>query len=85
MANYFTKADTAKAAPTKKGDIKFQHNLLDMVGETLIKGRLDPKILERFQADINFKIADKWSLNLGYNQDWAGTRQALKGTISRKF
>ena len=25
MPNYFTKADTTKAAPVKKGDIKLQH------------------------------------------------------------
>ena len=89
MPKYFAKRDTTKAEPVKKGDIRFQHNLLDIVGETLMQGiqegKFSSKPFEKFQADIDYELTDKWSLNLGYNQDMAGIRQALKWTVSRKF
>ena len=89
MPNYFTKADTAKAVPVKKGDIKFQHNLLDMVGETLAEGlqegRLNPKFLEKFQADVDLDLGMGYHANLGYNQYMGDLRQDLKLTLSKKF
>ena len=89
MPNYFTKADTTKAAPIKKGDIKLQHNLLDIVGETLFeglkKGRLNPKFLEKFQADVDLDLGEGYSANLGYNKYMGDLRQDLKLTLSKKF
>ena len=89
MPNYFTKADTTKAAPIKKGDIKLQHNLLDIVGETLFeglkKGRLNPKFLEKFQADIDLDLGSGYGANLGYNKYMGDLRQDLKLTLSKKF
>ena len=89
MPNYFTKADTTKAAPVKKGDIKLQHNLLDIVGETLLagiqQGRLDPKAMKNFQADLGMDLGSGYGANLGYNQYIGDLRQDLKLTLSKKF
>ena len=89
MANYFTKRDTVKTAPTKKGAVKFQHNLLDMVGETLIEGiqsgRLNPKILEKFTGNVGMDLGGGYGANLGYNEYIGDLRQDLKLTLSKKF
>jgi hypothetical protein len=89
MPDYLSRRDTAKATPVKKGDIKLQHNLLDIVGETLLegvkKGRLNPKYLREFQADINLDLGKGYSANLGYNQYIGDLRQDLKLTLSKKF
>ena len=87
--SYLARVASSKVTPTKKGDIKLKHNLLDIVGETLLeglqKGKLSSKPFEKFQADVDYELTDKWSLNLGYNQDMAGIRQALKATVSLKL
>lgn len=86
---YFAKRDTTKATPIKKGDIRFQHNLLDIVGETLIqglqKGKLSSDPLKNFKADIDLDLGKGYSANIGYNQDLYGLRQDIKATISKKF
>ena len=87
--SYLSRVASSAVTPTKKGDIRLKHNFWEMLGQTLVEGaqegRLDPERFKNFQADIDLEIADKWTVNLGYNQDWGGIRQALKGTISRKF
>ena len=89
MGNYFAKRKTAKADSLKKGDIRFHHNLLDVVGETLIqgvtKGKLTTDPFEDFKADIDLDLGKGYSANLGYNQNMAGVRQDLKLTLSKKF
>ena len=75
--------------PEKKKNIKLQHNLLDIVGETLLtgiqQGRLNPKAMKNFQADIGFDLGSEYSANLGYNQYIGDLRQDLKLTLSKKF
>ena len=88
MPNYYTKADTAKVSP-KRGDMKLRHNLLDIVGETLFEGlqsgRLNPKFLEKFQADIDLELGKGYHANLGYNKYIGDLRKDLKLTLSKKF
>ena len=88
MRNYYTKADTATVSP-KRGDMKLRHNLLDIVGETLFEGlqsgRLNPKFLEKFQADIDLELGKGYYANLGYNKYIGDLRQDLKLTLSKKF
>ena len=89
MPNSYTKADTAKVTPIKKGDVKLRHNLLDIVGETLFEGlqsgKLNPKFLEKFQADIDLELGKGYHANLGYNKYIGDLRQDLKLTLSKKF
>ena len=75
--------------PKKKENIKLQHNLLDIVGETLLagiqQGRLNPRHLENFQADLGMDLGGGYGANLGYNQYIGDLRQDLKLTLSKKF
>ena len=78
-----------KVAPAKKGDVRLRHNLLDIVGETLFeglqKGRLNPKFLEKFQANVDVDLGSDYGLDVGYNQYMGDLRQDLKLTISKKY
>tara|TARA_R100001530_G_C4311731_1_gene153221 strand:- start:262 stop:531 length:270 start_codon:yes stop_codon:yes gene_type:complete len=89
MPKYFAKRDTTKAEPVKKGDIRFGHNLLDIVGETLMQGIQEGKFssgsLRDFKADIDLDLGEGYSANLGYNQYIGDLRQDLKLTLSKKF
>ena len=79
--------------PNKKGKIKLEHNLLDILGQTLLsgvqQGRLDPRAVEKlpadFKADIGLDLGSGYSANLGYNQYMGDVRQDLKLTLSKKF
>ena len=88
MPNY-TKADTSKATPIKKGGVKLQHNLLDIVGETLLyglqRGRLSPEHFKDFQANVDLDLGEGYSANLGYNEYMGDLRQDLKLTLSKRF
>ena len=85
----WSKQDTTKATPSKRGDIKFGHNLLDIVGETLLAGiqtgRLNPKAMKNFQADLGMDLGKDYNVNLGYNKYIGDLRQDLKLTLSKKF
>ena len=89
MPKYFSKTDTTRAAPAKKGDVTLKHNLLDIVGETLFeglqKGRLDPRRLKELQANVNLDLGKGYNANLGYNEYMGDLRQNLKLTLSKKF
>ena len=73
----------------KKKDIKLEHNLLDIVGETLLagiqQGRLDPKAMKNFQADLGMDLGSGYGANVGYNQYIGDLRQDIKLTFSKKF
>ena len=89
MPKYSSKQDTTKATPSKRGDFKIGHNLLDILGETLVTGietgRLNPNIMKNFQADIGVDLGKDYNVNLGYNKYIGDLRQDLKLTFSKKF
>jgi len=79
-----------KAAPTKKGDIKFTHNLYGVIGKTLLEGvrtgRLDPrKVEDSFTANIGLGLGGGYGVDLGYNQYMGDRKQDLKLTIKKMF
>ena len=75
--------------PKKEKTIKLEHNLLDIVGETLLdgiqQGRLNPKDMKNFKADLDIDLGSGYGANLGYNQYIGNLRQDLKFTLSKKF
>ena len=89
MPNYPSRKDTTRVTPSKKGDIKLQHNLFDIIGQTLFTGiqtgRLNPKAMQNFQADIGMDLEEGYNINLGYNKYMGDLRQDLKLTLSKKF
>ena len=88
MPNW-SKSDTTKTAPVKRGDVKLKHNLYDIIGMTLIEGiktgRLDDRKLEQFSANLGMDLGGDYSANIGYNEYIGDLRQDLKLTISKKF
>ena len=79
-----------KAAPTKKGDIKFTHNLYDVLGKTLLdgvrSGRLDPKkVSDSLTANIGLDLGGGYGVDLGYNEYMGPIKQALKFTIKKRL
>ena len=82
-------ADSLKAEPSKRGDVKFQHNLYDIIGLTLYEGlkagKLDPRSLERFSANLGVDLGGNYSASIGYNEYMKDLRQDLKLTISKMF
>jgi hypothetical protein len=78
-----------KVTPTKKGDVKFAHNLYDVLGKTLYEGirsgRLDPRKLENISANIGMDLGSGYGADLGYNQYIGDRKQDLKLTLTKKF
>ena len=89
MPEYSPKEDIGKFPSIKKEDMKLKHNLLDIVGETLFeglqKGRLNPKFLEKFQADVDLDLGEGWSANLGYNQSLGPLQQDVRLALKYKI
>ena len=74
MPNW-SKPDTTKATPYKKGDVKFEHNIYGLVGSNLLKafekGKLTRKQLDDMLKQISLEakvvLGKGYGVNLGYN------------------
>ena len=73
----------------KNKDIKFTHNLYDILGQTLLSGvqsgRLDPNKLDKLTANLGIDLGSGYGVNLGYNQRIGDIKQDLKINITKKF
>ena len=73
----------------KKKDIKFSHNLYDILGQTLLagvqSGRLDPNKLDKLTANLGIDLGGGYGVDLGYNQWMGDIKQDLKINITKKF
>ena len=74
MPGWFKK-DTTKAIPHKKGDVKIDHNLYNLIGANLFRSFEEGKLTQR-QLDNMFKqislearldLGEGYGVNLGYN------------------
>ena len=85
----WAKQDTTKLTPSKKGDFKFEHNLYNILGKTLLdgiqSGRLDPSKLENLSANLGVDLGKGYEVDLGYNQYMGDRKQDLKISITKKF
>jgi len=73
----------------KKKDIKFSHNLYDILGQTLLagvqSGRLDPNKLDKLTANLGVDLGGGYGVDLGYNEWMGDIKQDLKLNITKKF
>ena len=73
----------------KKKNIKFSHNLYDILGQTLLtgvqSGRLDPNKLDKLTANLGIDLGGGYGVDLGYNQYIGDIKQDLKINITKKF
>ena len=71
----WSKKDTTKATPSKRGDFKFEHNLYNLIGSNLFKSFKEGKLTQRQLDDMLKQISleaqvdlgNGYGVNLGYN------------------
>ena len=71
----WSKQDTTKATPFKKGDFKIGHNLYNLLGANLFKsfkeGKITRKqlddIVKEFSIETDIDLGKGYGVNLGYN------------------
>ena len=71
----WSKPDTTKATPYKKGDIDFKHNIYGLVGSNLLKafekGKLTRKQLDNMLKQISLEaevdLGKGYGVGVGYN------------------
>ena len=72
-------------APEKRDTLKFTHNLYETLGKTLYEGiqsgRLNPKALQSFSANIGIDLGRNYGLNINYS----GRKQDLKVKLTKDF
>ena len=76
-------------APEKRDTLKFTHNLYETLGKTLYEGiqsgRLNPKALQSFTANVGIDLGNQYGLDIGYNQYIGDLRQDLKLKLTKDF
>ena len=84
----WSKPDTTKATPSKRGDVKFQHNLYNLIGVNLFRSFEEGEItreqlddmLNRFSMEANVDLGKGYGVNLGYNPSGERWQSKIKIT-----
>lgn len=71
----WSKKDTTRATPYKRGDVKIKHNLYNLVGSNLLRAFKEGKLTQRQLDDMLNQISLEaqvdlgkgYGVNLGYN------------------
>lgn len=71
----WSKQDTTKAIPSKRGDVKFQHNLYNLIGSNLFKSFKEGKLtqeqlddmLKQISLEAKVDLGKGYGVGLGYN------------------
>ena len=87
MANW-SKPDTTKATPYKKGDVKIEHNIYGLVGSNLLKafekGKLTRKqlndMLKQISLEAKVDLGKGYGVDLGYNPSGERWQSRIKIT-----
>ena len=61
----WSKKDTTKATPYKRGDFKFEHNLYNLIGSNLFKSFKEGKLTQRQLDDMLKQISLEAQIDLG--------------------
>jgi hypothetical protein len=89
MPNW-SRRDTTKATPHKKGDIDFKHNIYGLVGSNLFKafeeGKLTKRQLDNMLKQISIEakvdLGKGYGVDLGYNPS-GGERDDYRVKITK--
>ena len=92
MPNW-SKKDTTKVTPSKKGDIEFEHNIYDLVGSNLLRafkeGDLTKKqldnMLNQLSLEAQVDLGKGYGVNLGYNVQSGDQGQQHRIKFTKKF
>ena len=84
----WSKSDTTKATPYKKGDVKFEHNIYGLVGSNLLKafeaGKLTRKqlddMLKQISIEAKVDLGKGYGVNLGYDPSGERWQSRIKIT-----
>jgi len=71
----WSKPNTKKATPYKRGDVDLKHNIYDLVGTNLLKAFQDGKLtrkqldqmLEEISLEANVDLGKGYGVGVGYN------------------
>ena len=91
----WSKQDTTKATPYKLGDIKFEHNLYNLIGSNLFRSFKEGKLtqrqlddmLQQISLEAQVDLGKGYGVDLGYNipsRD-RGQQHRIKFTKKLKF
>ena len=61
----WSKQDTTKATPYKRGDVKFEHNLYNLIGSNLFRSFKEGKLTQRQLDDMLQQISLEAQVDLG--------------------
>tara|TARA_Y100000310_G_C20466736_1_gene708016 strand:- start:135 stop:416 length:282 start_codon:yes stop_codon:yes gene_type:complete len=87
----WSKRDTTKAVPYKKGDVKIKHNLYDLVGANLLRAFQDGKItkaqlndaLKQISLEAKVDLGKGYGVGVGYNVPSANMRDNVRVKITK--
>ena len=61
----WSKQDTTKAIPSKRGNVKFEHNLYNLIGSNLFRSLKEGKLTRRQLDDMLKQISLEAKVDLG--------------------
>ena len=89
----WSKEDTTKATPSKRGDVKFEHNLYNLIGSNLFRafkeGKLTQKQLDNMLNQISLEaqvdLGKGYGVGLGYNVPSRDRRDEYRIKFTKDF
>ena len=89
----WSKQDTTKATPYKLGDVKFEHNLYNLIGSNLFRSFKEGKLTQRQLDDMLNQISLEaqvdlgkgYGVDLGYNVPSRDRRDEYRIKFTKDF
>jgi hypothetical protein len=89
----WSKLDTTKATPYKLGDVKFEHNLYNLIGSNLFRSFKEGKLTQRQLDDMLNQISLEaqvdlgkgYGVDLGYNVPSRDRRDEYRIKFTKDF
>ena len=89
----WSKQDTTKAIPSKRGDVKFEHNLYNLIGSNLFRSFKEGKLTQRQLDDMlkqisleaKIDLGKGYGVGLGYNVPSKDRRDEFRIKFTKDF